>query len=551
MPVWNGSQVKIPSGAACQITATLVNTGEAQWLPAASSKGVLLHTSLGDVPFTTSVPSLQRTTAAALRVTMGQSTINLTGRMRIQGVGDFGEVLNLTLAVDSTSTGACAISLSPTAAIAALVEGSTGTINIATAVGCGWKASSPQPWVSVAPSSGSGNGAVTYTVHPNPGPARQLTILVADHPITVTQGARPDTAPAQAPVLSSTTLDFGSQPIGVASTAQAVTLANTGTVALSVGTLAIGGANSSDFAQTNTCGSTIAAGAACRDIVIFKPAAAGPRTASLFVAGAFTGTRTVALSGAGTATGPVPTVQAIVDAWTYTPGIAPGLWVTIAGRNLGGPPQLWDLDGVQQLPTTLGGVTVTFNGTPAPLAYVSPTQINALVPAAVAPGSVQVIVQVNGLSSSPFPIAAKATQPSIYALPNADGSAFFVTAALQGTSTLVGNSAVDSRATRSVYPGDVLDLYMIGLGATVDPTKFITDSLFSGAFPVNGSVTATVGGAPAPVQFAGLTSPGLYLVRISVPAGLPAGPQPIQVSAGDAQTRPLLLMIETALPPRR
>jgi uncharacterized protein (TIGR03437 family) len=92
---------------------------------------------------------------------------------------------------------------------------------------------------------------------------------------------------------------------------------------------------------------------------------------------------------------------------------------------------------------------------------------------------------------------------------------------------------------------------MIGLGATVDPTKFITDSLFSGAFPVNGSVTATVGGAPAPVQFAGLTSPGLYLVRISVPAGLPAGPQPIQVSAGDAQTRPLLLMIETALPPRR
>jgi uncharacterized protein (TIGR03437 family) len=222
--------------------------------------------------------------------------------------------------------------------------------------------------------------------------------------------------------------------------------------------------------------------------------------------------------------------------------------VTIAGTNLPGPPQTWNLNGVQQLPVTLGGVTVTFNGTPAPLAYVSATQINALLPASIAPGPVQVVVQSNGVSSRPFTIAATPAQPAAYALPNAAGS-FFVTAALQGTSFLVGNSAVDPRVVRAAYPGDVLDVYMIGLGATADPSGFVTDRLFSGAFPVSTAVTATVGGAPAPVLFAGLTSPGLYLVRMSVPSGLAAGPQPMQVSAGDAQTHSLVLMVGTAPPP--
>ncbi len=108
------------------------------------------------------------------------------------------------------------------------------------------------------------------------------------------------------------------------------------------------------------------------------------------------------LSGTGVATGPVPAIQAIVDSWGYTAAIAPGLWVTLAGTNLAGPPQTWNLDDVQDLPATLGGTIVTFNGAPAALLYVSPTQINALVPSSVAPGKVQVVVQVNGLSSTPF-----------------------------------------------------------------------------------------------------------------------------------------------------
>ena len=88
--VENNSTVQVPAGAVCQITATMVNTGEAEWLPAsASSGGVVLQTSAGDVPLAAALPSLQRMALAPLAVTMGPSTLNLTGRMRAGASGEF------------------------------------------------------------------------------------------------------------------------------------------------------------------------------------------------------------------------------------------------------------------------------------------------------------------------------------------------------------------------------------------------------------------------------------------------------------------------------
>jgi uncharacterized protein (TIGR03437 family) len=549
--VENGSSVAIAPGAACQITPTLVNTGEARWLAApAASRGVTLHTNLGDAPLGTAVTALQRTAMGPLTVTMGQSAVVLTGRLKVAGVGDFGEVLNLTLTADSTSSGACATSLNPAAPVSATADGGSGTINVTAPVGCSWAAAATEPWLTVAPTSGSGNGTVTYTVQGNYGPTRQTMITVARHPITVTQDGVTNAPLAQAPAISASSLSFGKQTVGTSGAAQSVKVTNSGSIAVNLLAVAIGGLNRADFSQTNTCGPVLAAGESCTVQVLFAPTAAGARTAALYVSGNIgTGPQAVALSGMGLGTGPVPAIQAVVDSWGYSAGIAPGLWVTIGGTNLAGAPQTWNLDGVQTLPVLLGGTSVTFNSAPAALLYVSGTQINALVPASVAAGKVDVVAQVNGVNSVPFSVTARAAQPAVYAPPSADGSTFFVTAALAGTATLVGNSATDPRVTRAANPGEAIDLYMIGLGATADPAQFVTDRVFSGAFPLSAAVSATVGGKTANVLFAGLTAPGLYLVRMVVPVDVAPGTQALVLSAGGVGTRgSLVLQVGTSLP---
>lgn len=549
--VENGSTLTVPAGAVCTVTPTLVNTGEAEWLPAsAKNGGVILHTSAGDLPLATPLPSLQRATFGPVSVTVG-STTALAGRLRIPGVGDFGEVLNLTLAVDSAAGGSCAISVTPAQSLAIPSSGASGTIEIKTGMGCAWTASSFQPWMTLSSELGAGSAAISYTVLPNYGPKRETAISAGNSQFTVTEDGVSTPPLAQAPTPSAANLTFGDRTVGTSSRAQALQLTNPGPADLNILSISIGGLNNGDFSATSSCGSTLAAGRSCTVQITFTPSAAGARVASLYVAGDVEGlTSAIGLSGNGVATGPVPSIQAIVDSWGYTAGVAPGLWVTIAGTNLAGPPETWDLDGVDALPSSLGGTTVTFNGAPAALFYASPTQINALVPAGVTPGPVQVVAQVNGVTSSPFTIAASATQPAVYAPPAGDGRTFFVTAALAGTATLIGNGATDPRVARAAYPGDTLDLYMIGLGPTLDPSKFIADAVFTGAFPVSAPAAAKVGGETANVLFAGLTAPGLYLMRIVLPSGLAAGAQPLQITVGSGRTRDSLVLRVAAPPPK-
>jgi hypothetical protein len=79
---------------------------------------------------------------------------------------------------------------------------------------------------------------------------------------------------------------LGGQLVGTSSTAQALSLTNSGNAPLTISGIAISGTNSSDFAQTNTCPSspaTLAANANCTISVTFTPGAAGNRIASITV----------------------------------------------------------------------------------------------------------------------------------------------------------------------------------------------------------------------------------------------------------------------------
>jgi hypothetical protein len=95
-------------------------------------------------------------------------------------------------------------------------------------------------------------------------------------------------------------VNFGAQNNGTTSAPVPVTVTNAGTVTLSISSVSITGPQSSEFAQTNTCGSPIAPGTTCTINVTFTPSTGGARSATLNIASNAPGSpHTVGLSGTG------------------------------------------------------------------------------------------------------------------------------------------------------------------------------------------------------------------------------------------------------------
>jgi hypothetical protein len=101
--------------------------------------------------------------------------------------------------------------------------------------------------------------------------------------------------------LSPSGLSFALQLVGTPSAAKLVTVTNTGTGTLTVSSVAITGANSSDFSQTNTCATSVAPGNTCTISVTFTPTNIGTRLATLNVSDNAPGSpQSVSLTGVGT-----------------------------------------------------------------------------------------------------------------------------------------------------------------------------------------------------------------------------------------------------------
>ncbi len=102
-------------------------------------------------------------------------------------------------------------------------------------------------------------------------------------------------------VLTAASANFGAVMAGTASDVQTFTLSNAGTASLTISSVGLGGANAAAFALgANSCGTSLAVGAACTVQVIFRPSSAGSFTASLVVVDAV-GTQSSTLTGTGTA----------------------------------------------------------------------------------------------------------------------------------------------------------------------------------------------------------------------------------------------------------
>ncbi|HEX5483734.1 MAG TPA: choice-of-anchor D domain-containing protein, partial [Terriglobia bacterium] len=115
-------------------------------------------------------------------------------------------------------------------------------------------------------------------------------------------------SPANAPSVAITPqkIDFGNQGQGAASATKTVTVTNAGSAPLAISGIT---SSSADFAQTNTCGASLAAGGAqCTITITFTPSSASAETGNLAIADNAAGSpQQVSLSGTGTTPTPVAT----------------------------------------------------------------------------------------------------------------------------------------------------------------------------------------------------------------------------------------------------
>jgi len=94
--------------------------------------------------------------------------------------------------------------------------------------------------------------------------------------------------------------NFAPQTVGTSSTPAIIMLVNTGNASLNINGISIAGADSSDFAQINNCGSSLPAAGSCMVKATFTPTAAGSRTADIAVSDTAPGSpQTAGLAGAG------------------------------------------------------------------------------------------------------------------------------------------------------------------------------------------------------------------------------------------------------------
>jgi hypothetical protein len=84
--------------------------------------------------------------------------------------------------------------------------------------------------------------------------------------------------------MSPASVDFGSETVGTTSVQQAVSITDTGGAPLTISSIGLTGSSGTDFAQTNNCPTSLAAGASCTATVTFTPTANGSRTSTMSIA---------------------------------------------------------------------------------------------------------------------------------------------------------------------------------------------------------------------------------------------------------------------------
>jgi uncharacterized protein (TIGR03118 family) len=208
---------------------------------------------------------------------------------------------------------------------------------------------------------------------------------------------------------------------------------------------------------------------------------------------------------------PIANNNGILNAAGYQLGVAPYTFISILGNNLSATTRSWQASDFinGQLPRSLDGVGVSISGAPAYISYISPTQLNILMPASTAAGSSLQLTN-NGLAGSAIPLQFSALAPAFFQI----GASGFVTAT-HADGTLIGPAGFFTTSTKPARVGEVITIYGNGFGVT-NPSQ-PDGNLVNAPLVLITPPTVTIGGAPAQVAYAGLIAPGLYQFNVVVP----------------------------------
>jgi uncharacterized protein (TIGR03437 family) len=233
----------------------------------------------------------------------------------------------------------------------------------------------------------------------------------------------------------------------------------------------------------------------------------------------------------------VPTISSggVVSASAFGgfTSISPGSWIEIYGSNLASDTRGWaqsDFNGVNA-PTSLDGTSVSIGGQAAFVDYISPGQVNALVPSNVATGPQSMTVKTSAGTSAAYNILVNPVEPGLLATPTfvVNGTPYAVALFSDGTYVLpVG--AVAGLSSRPAKPGDTIILYGVGFGP-------VTPSIAAGQLAEQSNAVSglqmSIGGVPAVAAYAGLAPnyTGLYQFNLVVPS-VAAGSVPLTFTLG-------------------
>jgi uncharacterized protein (TIGR03437 family) len=235
-----------------------------------------------------------------------------------------------------------------------------------------------------------------------------------------------------------------------------------------------------------------------------------------------------------TAQPPGPSNITIVNGASFDPntGISPGGIATIQGMGI-----LPGVTGVVpaanssgQLPTTFSGVTITFDGIPAPIYYVADTngadQVSVQVPFEVQPGpTVDLTVSVASTTSATVTIPVKPLAPGVFTSIYS-GKTYAVAVRPDGSQVSPTNPA---------QRGENIQLYITGLGQATPPITTGGAGVPNQAIVSSMIVGLNNGGVPLISAVYGPGLIGIYVVTIQVPANTETGPyQPIGIIGVDA-----------------